>query len=201
MHGVVFFRGPCTKTGVKRARGMDFTWAVHENGPKTCTGPGVNCESLKNIIFAAEVLETEMVTNIKTFRELSTEEFFRICEVREEVFVLEQKITLCAELDQQDLYSTHITISDGSRIVAYARCYAEDGSAHIGRVLTTVRGKGYGQEVMTAAIAHCREAFGCNHIVVHAQVQVIGFYEKLGFHVTSDLYDECGIMHRTMELG
>jgi len=25
--------------------------------------------------------------------------------------------------------------------------------------------------------------------------------EKLGFRVTSDLFDECGIMHRTMELG
>lgn len=45
---------------------------------------------------------------IKTFRELTTEEFFRICEVREQVFVLEQKITLCAELDEQDLHSTHI---------------------------------------------------------------------------------------------
>ena len=141
-----------------------------------------------------------MVTSIKTFRELSTEEFFRICEVREEVFVLEQKITLCAELDEQDLYSTHITLSDGGRIVAYARCYAEDGSAHIGRVLTTVRGKGYGLEVMKAAIAYCREVLGCSHIVVHAQVQVIPFYEKHGFRVTSDLFDECGILHKTMEL-
>jgi len=137
---------------------------------------------------------------VKTFRELTTEEFFRICEVREQVFVLEQKITLCAELDEQDLHSTHITLTEGGSIVAYARCYAEDGSAHIGRVLTTVRGKGYGLEVMKAAIAHCREVFGCNHIIVHAQVQVIGFYEKLGFRVTSDLFDECGIMHKTMEI-
>ena len=142
-----------------------------------------------------------MTISVKTFRELTTEEFFRICEVREEVFVLEQKITLCAELDEQDLHSTHITLTDGGRIVAYARCYAEDGSAHIGRVLTTVRGKGYGLEVMKTAIAHCREVLGCNHIILHAQVQVIGFYEKLGFRVTSDLFDECGIMHRTMELG
>lgn len=138
---------------------------------------------------------------IKTFRELTTEEFFRICEVREQVFVLEQKITLCAELDEQDLHSTHIMLTEDGRIVAYARCYAEEGSAHIGRVLTTVRGKGYGLEVMKAAIAHCREVLGCSHIIIHAQVQVIGFYEKLGFRVTSDLFDECGIMHRTMELG
>lgn len=115
--------------------------------------------------------------------------------------MLEQKITLCAELDEQDLHSTHITVTEDDKIVAYARCYAEDGSAHIGRVLTTVRGKGYGLEVMRAAIAHCREVLGCSHIVVHAQVQVIGFYEKLGFRVTSDLFEECGILHKTMELG
>ncbi len=142
-----------------------------------------------------------MTTTVKTFRELSAQEFFRICEVREQVFVLEQKITLCAELDEQDLHSTHITVTEDDKIVAYARCYAEDGIAHIGRVLTTVRGKGYGLEVMRAAIAYCQEVLGCPHIVVHAQVQVIGFYEKLGFRVTSDLFDECGIMHKTMELG
>ena len=138
--------------------------------------------------------------SVKTFRQLTTGEFFRICEVREQVFVLEQKITLCAELDQQDLYSTHISLSEDGRIVAYARCYAEEGCAHIGRVLTTERGKGYGLEIMKAAIDVCREQLGCRHIVLHAQVQVIGFYEKLGFRVTSDLFDECGILHKTMEL-
>lgn len=141
-----------------------------------------------------------MTTTVKTFRELSAQEFFRICEVREQVFVLEQKITLCAELDEQDLHSTHITVTEDDKIVAYARCYAEGGIAHIGRVLTTVRGKGYGLEVMKAAITHCQEVLGCSHIIVHAQVQVIGFYEKLGFRVTSDLFDECGILHKTMEL-
>lgn len=137
---------------------------------------------------------------VKTFRELSAEEFFRICEVREQVFVLEQKITLCAELDEQDLYSTHITLSDNGKIVAYARCYAEEGSAHIGRVLTTVRGKGFGLEIMKAAMYVCREQLGCSHIVLHAQQQVIPFYEKLGFRVISDLFDECGILHKTMEI-
>lgn len=142
----------------------------------------------------------EIVTTVKSFGELSNEEFFRICEVREEVFVLEQKITLCAELDEQDLYSTHITLTEDGRIVAYARCYAEDGVAHIGRVLTTVRGRGLGRQVMLAAMDVCRSSFCCPHIVVHAQVQVIGFYEKLGFKVVSDLFDECGILHKTMEI-
>lgn len=84
-------------------------------------------------------------------------------------------------------------------IVAYARCYAEGGSAHIGRVLTTVRGKGYGIEIMKATMDVCRVQLGCRHIVLQAQQQVIPFYEKLGFSVTSELFDECGILHKTME--
>ena len=142
-----------------------------------------------------------MTATIKDFRKLSREEFFRICEVRERVFVLEQKITLCAELDEQDLSSIHITLKDdGGNIVAYARCFAEGGVGHIGRVLTTVRGKGYGAGVMKIAMQACRERLGCSHIVVHAQQQVIPFYEKLGFRVCSGLFDECGILHRKMEI-
>lgn len=138
--------------------------------------------------------------SMKSFRQLTAGEFFRICEVREQVFVLEQKITLCAELDEQDLHATHVTLSEDGVIVAYARCYAEDGIAHIGRVLTTVRGKGYGREIMQLAIEVCRGQLGCRHILLHAQQQVIGFYEKIGFRVISDLFDECGILHKTMEL-
>ena len=141
-----------------------------------------------------------MTTTVQSFRELSAEAFFRICEAREQVFVLEQKITRCAELDEQDLHSIHITLSDGGRIVAYARCYAEDGTAHIGRVLTIERGKGLGAKVMQRAIEVCRERLGCDRILLHAQQQVIGFYEKLGFRVISPLFDECGIPHKTMEL-
>lgn len=137
---------------------------------------------------------------VKSFRELSAQEFLRICMARERVFVLEQKITVCEELDEVDLHALHIAIMDSENVIAYARCYADGGEAHIGRVLTTVRGKGYGREVMQLAIDACRQRLGCSHITVHAQVQVIPFYEKLGFKVCSGLFDECGIMHRSMEL-
>ena len=142
-----------------------------------------------------------MTATIKDFRELSKEEFFRICEAREQVFVLEQKITLCAELDELDLSCLHIILKDDDgRLVAYARCYAEGGVAHIGRVLSTVRAKGYGAEVMRIAMQACRERLGCGHMVIHAQQQVIPFYEKLGFRVCSGIFDECGIPHKEMEI-
>lgn len=139
-------------------------------------------------------------TSVKSFRELSAEEFFRICQARDRVFVLEQKITICEELDEVDLHALHITLKDGDDVVAYARCYEEGGEAHIGRVLTTVRGQGYGLEVMRIAIETCCSRFGCSRFIVHAQEQVIPFYRKLGFRECSELFDECGILHKTMEL-
>ena len=36
--------------------------------------------------------------------------------------------------------------------------------------------------------------------ICEVREQVIGFYEKLGFRVTSGVFDECGIRHKRMEL-
>ena len=33
---------------------------------------------------------------------------------------------------------------------------------------------------------------------LHAQVQVVGFYEKIGFEKIGDIFDEVGIMHYKM---
>lgn len=141
-----------------------------------------------------------MELSVKSFSELSAEEFFRICQARDQVFVLEQKITVCAELDEADLHSIHLVLKEDGVLVAYARCYLENGAAHIGRVLTTLRGKGYGRLIMQEAVRVCRETLGSQRITLHAQEQVIPFYEKLGFRAFGDFFDECGILHRAMEL-
>ncbi len=140
-----------------------------------------------------------MDVKVKSFRELSNIELFRIMEVRSKVFVLEQKITRCAELDETDLSAIHVFIEEEGRVLAYARCYKEKGGAHIGRVLTDVRGKGYGVAVMKEAIKVCKEVLGTLDIALSSQSQVVGFYEKLGFRVVSAPYDECGIEHYKME--
>ena len=143
-----------------------------------------------------------MTVRVLGFGELTRLQLFRIMEVRSRVFVLEQKITRCAELDETDLRCLHVFLEeDDGAILAYARCYGADGSAHIGRVLTAVRGRGYGRCVMDAALQACRERLGATRISLSSQHQVIGFYEKLGFRITSAPYDECGIQHVEMELG
>lgn len=135
-----------------------------------------------------------------SFSELSTLQLFRIMELRSKVFVLEQKITRCAELDEVDLHCEHIFLEEDGAIVAYARCYREGDGAHIGRVLTDVRGRGYGRKVMEVAMDYCRSELGATKIELSSQHQVVGFYEKLGFKVVGTPYDECGIEHFKMEV-
>ena len=137
---------------------------------------------------------------VRSFRELGAEDFYRIVLARSEVFILEQRITVCQELDEEDLHCLHVTMEAGGKVVAYARCYTgPDGTAHIGRVLTTERGRGLGAAVMRRTMMACRQELGARRIVLHSQVQVEGFYAHLGFRATGEHFDECGIEHVTME--
>lgn len=142
-----------------------------------------------------------VTVKIAPLRELSHEEFYKIVLAREEVFVLEQKITLCPEVDEVDLRCIHILVEEDGALVAYARCFKEESeafTAHIGRVLTTVRGRGLGALVMREALGACRNLLGAGEAVLHAQEQVVEFYKKCGFHVTGGSFDECGIVHYPM---
>ena len=158
------------------------------------------------------------MVHVLTFPELGSDRLFRIMEARSRVFIMEQRITACPVLDEVDLHRDsgalidmayevdlhclHVFMdNDAGEILAYARCFSEEpGKAHIGRVLTTVRGKGYGVRVMKEAIRACRERLSATEIALSSQEQVVGFYEKLGFSVVSGPYDECGIRHYGMEL-
>lgn len=135
---------------------------------------------------------------IKPFQELSTRELYEILKARAEVFVVEQQIVY-NDLDDIDYRSIHVAILDGEKVIAYARAFEEPGGWHIGRVLTTVRGKGYGAEVMRETInALWRK--GAEMIVLDSQEYAVGFYRKLGFSVCSGLFDIDGIPHVKMEL-
>jgi len=69
----------------------------------------------------------------------------------------------------------------------------------IGRVLTTVRGKGYGALVLHEGIETAKQK-GASKIYIEAQTYAIGFYEREGFRVASDEFLEDGIPHVCMEL-
>ena len=136
---------------------------------------------------------------IKTFDQLSAGELYEILKARAAVFMLEQKI-VCQDMDDVDYRAWHIFLQDGNCIKAYLRMYETDEkTVQIGRVLTTERKKGYGYTVMCAAIDTTKQRLKKQTVRLEAQCHAIGFYEKLGFQVTSEEFLDVGIPHVEMK--
>lgn len=137
----------------------------------------------------------------KSFCELTVGQLYEIMKSRAEIFLLEQNI-ICQDFDDVDYCSLHCFFFDGKRVNAYLRAFSSDENAvTIGRVLTLEHGKGFGRELMKRSIEEIKKRFVCQKITLHAQKQAAGFYEKLGFHVSSDEFLEEGVVHVTMDMG
>ncbi|HET7313870.1 GNAT family N-acetyltransferase [Salinisphaera sp.] len=125
--------------------------------------------------------------------------FHEIVMLRESVFVVEQT---CAyqETDMHDLGARHLTLRIDEALAGYLRIVVGREPA-IGRVLiaTAFRGHGLAYALMRAGIEEADRLYGETVIHVSAQAHLRGFYERLGFVVTSDVYLEDGIPHCAMQ--
>lgn len=138
----------------------------------------------------------------KEFSKLTTTELYEILKSRAEIFLLEQGI-VCQDMDDVDYESMHYFFAEGKRVIAYLRafiCDKENNYVKIGRVLTLEHKKGLGSELMKKSIADINERINPSKIIVSAQKQAAGFYEKMGFVPVSGEYLEEGIVHIKMEL-
>ena len=115
------------------------------------------------------------------------------------VFVREQGVPPDIELDPDDRRAIHFLASIDGKAVGTARIVARRASVKIGRmaVLKGFRGKGVGARLLTHALAAAHK-LGARKIYLHAQVAVLGFYEKAGFVCVGLVFDEAGIPHRKM---
>jgi predicted GNAT family N-acyltransferase len=144
----------------------------------------------------AEVSMNLRITRISSKRQLK-----RAFAIRLRVFVKEQGVPREIELDSDDERALHLLAYFGERAVGTARVVVEREAAKIGRmaVLKSRRGKGVGSKLLKRAIKVAQEK-GAKRIFLHAQVPVVGFYEKLGFRCTGRVFMEAGIPHRKMVL-
>lgn len=141
--------------------------------------------------------------HIKTFQELTVDELYELLRVRTEVFVVEQDCVY-QDMDGDDKEAIHVWLTEGDKVVALARvCPAgvHLPTISIGRVITTERGKGYGKQIMLAAIDVAVEHFGATSIDIEAQEYAKGFYEGVGFKQSSDTFMLDGIPHIKMRWG
>jgi predicted GNAT family N-acyltransferase len=119
--------------------------------------------------------------------------------VREQVFIVEQRIPEADEWDALDARSRHVIARDANdRPIGTGRLTPEHT---IGRmaVLDAWRGRGVGAAIVSALLDQAR-ALGYPALEAHAQVHAIPFYEKFGFVAYGDRFDECDIAHRMMRV-
>ena len=109
-------------------------------------------------------------------------------------------ISLADEIDGRDKDGMHLLLRCDEIPVGTARILVEDQIGKIGRVavLSTHRGKGFGQELMLAALSALRDVDGVTHAKLGARTNAIGFYEGLGFTATGPEFMDAGLPHRTM---
>ena len=137
--------------------------------------------------------------HIKPFAELSNTELYELLKARFNVFYLEQKIAYL-DLDDVDYHAIHLALHRKGKVIAYARLFKgkKENEWHIGRMLTTERGKGFGKYIMEQTIAEA-ERLGAGTILLHAQTHAVQFYEKFGFAACGDIFMEADIPHVLMK--
>jgi predicted GNAT family N-acyltransferase len=118
--------------------------------------------------------------------------------IRKSVFIDEQHVPKELEWDGQDTVCTHFLAAVNAVPVATARLTPQ---GQIGRmaVLKDYRGKGVGSRLLATVIDQARHA-GYKQVFLHAQVNVIEFYQKHGFSAQGEVFMDAGIAHQTMHL-
>lgn len=141
-----------------------------------------------------------VVLHEKTFKELTVDELYELLRIRADVFVVEQDCVY-QDLDGDDQQAIHLWLTIEGKTVALCRvCPAGTHmkEVSIGRVITTERGKGYGKQIMLAAIDTAIHFFNARQIDLEAQEYAKGFYENVGFVQSSESFILDGIPHIKM---
>lgn len=107
--------------------------------------------------------------------------------LREEIFIREQGFV--CEFDDTDATAHHLLVFTDGAPVATGRIFGDNGEFHIGRIAVSksARGQSLGRLVVCELERFAKTQNG-KKIVLSAQVQARGFYEKLGYTATGDVY-------------
>ena len=121
--------------------------------------------------------------------------------IREKVFIQEQKVTLELEWDGMDENAMHFLVFKDEEAIGCARAVVIKNYMQLGRmaVLKEYRGQGIGSALLEKVIVTAK-LNQISSIHISAQFYAIDFYLKFGFEVMSDIYLDAEIPHRDMTL-
>lgn len=134
-------------------------------------------------------MRIEVTTDIATCQRL-----------RRVVFIEEQGVSEADEVDGLDGQAIHLLAFDGDLPVGTARLLLKGPVGKIGRVcvLPSARGTGLGAALIRKALEVLRDQPGVREAYLGSQSHATGFYQKLGFAVEGEEFDDAGIPHRHM---
>ncbi|WP_367867479.1 GNAT family N-acetyltransferase [Pedobacter sp. WC2423] len=138
----------------------------------------------------------------KPFDSLTVKELYAILKLRSEIFVVEQNCVFL-DTDGKDLSCQHLMLYQNKQLMAYARIVPAGLSftePSIGRIVSShaARGKGFGRQLVSLAIANCQRLYGNKPIKIGAQLYLKSFYESFGFVIYGEEYLEDDIVHIDM---
>jgi predicted GNAT family N-acyltransferase len=98
-------------------------------------------------------------------------------------------------LDDQALHVVALQPRTG-QVIGTLRLLLDGGRAKIGRVAVERewRGRAIASRMLTLALQRARER-GCRDARLASQLEATGLYERAGFTVESEPFDEAGIAH------
>lgn len=148
-----------------------------------------------------------LLWTLRAFGELAVEELYALLELRQRVFVVEQKCPYL-DADGRDRSSFHLLGRGAGAVLIVSLRIVPPGcrfpEPSIGRVVThpDFRGRGYGKAVMQEGIRRCRGLYPGQPIRISAQAYLERFYRELGFERDREgnPFEEDGIPHVEMLL-
>jgi predicted GNAT family N-acyltransferase len=122
--------------------------------------------------------------------------------IRKDVFVKEQGVPLEDEFDQFDTlngHCEHILVHYNEQPVGTGRIRFIDGVGKMERIciLEPYRKFGLGK-IIIKALEEIAEERGASQVKLHGQTHAEGFYKKLGYRTSSNIFIEDGIPHILM---
>ena len=117
--------------------------------------------------------------------------------IRNQVFVIEQSVDKKEEYEFEE-ESIHFILFKNNQACATARYRETEYGIKLERfaVLKEYRGLGYGMDILLKMLEDIKAKKEIKYL--HAQVQVVPFYEKAGFKKVGDIFEEAQIMHYKM---
>ncbi|MCA9514361.1 MAG: GNAT family N-acetyltransferase [Myxococcales bacterium] len=142
--------------------------------------------------------------DLRLLTDLDAAALARAFALRHAVFVVEQRVPLDLERDDNDATARHVLVEDGGgqalgtgrvRLVAPALAKVERVA-----VAGAARGLGVGRRVMDALEAEAAR-LGAREVTLAAQESAIPFYVALGYVAEGERFWDAGIPHRKMRRG